>query len=77
MSKERFPLPQESGEYRVSFSAFLSERGPAPTLRAESQEVKEFSISKLPQKDQVYYLYPVEGSYRSAVKDVVVGYSIE
>ncbi len=77
MSKERFPLPQESENYRVSFSAFLSERGPAPTLRAESQEVKEISVGKLPQKDQVYYLYPVEGSYRAAVKDVVIGYSIE
>jgi len=77
MSKERFPLPIEPGTYRVSFAAFLSERGSAPTLRAESQEVMEFSVDKLPQKGQVYSLYPVEGSYRAAVRDVTIGYSIE
>jgi len=77
MSKERFPLPIESKNYTVSFSAFLSNRGPSPTLRSESQVVNDFSINKLPQKEQMYYLYLVDGSYRAAVKNVEINYSVE
>lgn len=78
MSSERFPLPLTNDGYRVSFSAFVSDKGPeVPVVVFGSNEIEEVSKTLLPVKSKSFSLYQLAGSYRAAVKDVSIVYEIE
>jgi hypothetical protein len=76
MSRARFPLPPSKDGYRVSFRAFLSDRGPVPTVRTESHPPGE-RVGQFPVTGLVANLYPAEGSYQPANPLASVTYGIE
>lgn len=76
MPKERYPLPVGVERYSLRFAAFLSDRGPAPTVEARCQQAEVVSASELPILPRRCDLFPSEGSYWGGQRIGVVRFSV-
>jgi hypothetical protein len=78
LSSEKFPLPNTKDNYKISFSAFVSDRGPLKDIfEYQSNEIQPFSKKQLPLSNQIYYLNKSDVTYGGMVTDVYIKFGIE